>query len=380
MIIQSQNIWLAGQFLPAQLVLENGRIARVTPHGEAAPDHDYGEARVVPGFIDEHTHGAYGFDVNDGTPDGLREWLRRAPEEGITALAPTTVTHGEAVLTAALAKVAAVKNESPSGAEILGIHLEGPFLSRTYKGAQPPEHIVPPSVEAFERCQKAAGGLIRLITVAPEEDEGHALIRHCAKNGVVVNMGHTNCTYAEAMAGVAAGVTGATHTFNAMSPLNHKAPGTVGAVLHCGAVYGEIIPDGIHSHFATVGIFFAAKGPHRAVAVTDSLLIKGGGADSYVFGGHEITLKAGGGAAVLKNAPETLAGSALRYNEGLRNLVEKALVPFEAALNACTVNPARHLGVDDRKGQLHASCDADIVVLADDYAVVQTFCLGRACL
>ena len=154
----------------------------------------------------------------------------------------------------------------------------------------------------------------------------------------------------------------------------------MGAGLRCGELYGEIIPDGVHSHFATVGIFFAAKGPHRAVAVTDSLLIKGGDKESYIFGGHEVTLTPEKSAAVLKSAPATLAGSVLRYNEGLRNLVEKALVPFETALNACTVNPARRLGLDNRKGRLAAGCDADIVALTDDYGVAQTFCLGDACL
>lgn len=380
MRIQSRNVWQGGQFLPAQLLVEGSSIRQVLPCGGDLPDHDYGDARIVPGFIDQHTHGAYGFDTNDAHPDGLRHWLQMAPREGITGLLPTTITQSEAVLTAALENVAAVARQGCDGAEILGVHLEGPYLCQAYKGAQPPEHIVPPSVEQFQRLQAAAGGLIRLITLAPEEDEDFCLTRYCAQNGVAVSMGHTNATYAQAMEAVANGVTGATHTFNAMSPLNHRNPGVVGATLRCSLVYGELIPDGIHCHFAAAGIFFGAKGPDRGIVVTDSLLVKGGSEKSYFFGGHEVVLREGGGAAVLAENPATLAGSVLQFNQGLRNLVEKALVPFDAALNACTLNPATHLGLAHRKGRLAAGCDADLVVLADDYSVAQTFCRGRAAL
>lgn len=380
MLLQAKNVWVDGAFRPAGLLLENQKIKQVVPYGSGICDTDWGEARIVPGFIDQHTHGGYGFDVNDGDEAGLRRWLRRAPGEGITGLLPTTVTQSEQVLTGALQRVAKVADGAYDGAEILGIHLEGPYLSHTFKGAQPPEHILPADVEQFKRYQAAANGHLRLVTLAPEQDRDHRLCRHCAATGVKVNMGHTNATYEQAMLAVANGVSGATHTFNAMSRMEHKAPGAVGATLHSGSVYGEIIPDGVHSHFAAVGIFFACKGSSHAVVVTDSLLIKGGDRERYLFGGQEIMLKDTGDAAVLAANPQTLAGSVLRYNQGLRNLVEKAKVPFAAALNACTRNPARHLGLDGRKGRICAGYDADLVVLADDYAVEQTFCRGVECL
>ena len=161
MILQSRRVWIGGQFLEAQLEIQEGKIQGVYPYGTKGADQDYETKRVVPGFIDVHTHGAYGFDTNDGEPKGLREWMRRIPEEGVTGILPTTVTQMPDVLTKAVANVAAVVEDGYEGAEILGIHFEGPYLDMDYKGAQPPEAIAQPSVEQFQMYQKAARGLIR---------------------------------------------------------------------------------------------------------------------------------------------------------------------------------------------------------------------------
>lgn len=378
MLLQSKRIWVAGQFMPAQLSVEDGNIAAVLPYGVRTPDQDYGELRLIPGFIDTHTHGAYGVDTNETDEEGLRHWIEKAPSEGITAFLPTTVTQSDAVLTHAVKNTAAVAAQQFPGAEIVGIHMEGPYLGLKYKGAQPPEFIVKALPEQFDRWQEAAVGLVRLMTVAPEEDDGYSFIRYLSARGVAVNMGHTDATYEQAALAVANGASGITHTHNAMSPYSHKGPGMVNAALRFKDVYCEIIPDGIHVPFPIINSFFDCKGGDYAVVVTDSLLVKGGGQDSYDFGGQRLSLKEGGGAVL--TGTTTLAGSTLSFNQGLRNLVEKALVPFGAALNACTINPARHIGMDGRKGKLVAGYDADIVVLADDYTVVQTYCRGIACL
>lgn len=379
MIIQSRRIWIAGQFIPAQMEVKDGVIARIYQYGEKPADEDYGDKRIVPGFIDIHTHGAYGFDTNDAEPEGLRNWMKRIPEEGVTSILPTTVTQMPDVLTAAVANVAKVIEEGYEGAEILGIHFEGPYLDMEYKGAQPPEAIAKPSVEQFAGYQEAAKGWIKYITLAPEQDKDFALTRYCSQNGVVVSMGHSAATYEEALMGIANGAVSMTHVYNGMTPYHHRKPGLVGIAMRVRDIYGEVICDGCHSHLAALNNYFTAKGRDYAVMVSDSLRAKhcppGG---NYQLGGHDIEIGEDG-LARLKGT-ETIAGSTLYMNRGLKILVEKAMIPFDAALNSCTINPAKALRVDDRKGRLAAGYDADIVVLEDNYDVVQTYCRGTAML
>ena len=379
MIIQSRRIWIAGQFIPAQMEVKDGVIARIYQYGEKPADEDYGDKRIVPGFIDIHTHGAYGFDTNDAEPEGLRNWMKRIPEEGVTSILPTTVTQMPDVLTAAVANVAKVIEEGYEGAEILGIHFEGPYLDMEYKGAQPPEAIAKPSVEQFAGYQEAAKGWIKYITLAPEQDKDFALTRYCSQNGVVVSMGHSAATYEEALMGIANGAVSMTHVYNGMTPYHHLKPGLVGIAMRVRDIYGEVICDGCHSHLAALNNYFTAKGRDYAVMVSDSLRAKhcppGG---NYQLGGHDIEIGEDG-LARLKGT-ETIAGSTLYMNRGLKILVEKAMIPFDAALNSCTINPAKALRVDDRKGRLAAGYDADIVVLEDNYDVVQTYCRGTAML
>ena len=379
MVLQSRRVWLAGQFVPAQLEVADGKIVNVYPFGTKTADVDYGNKRIVPGFIDVHTHGAYGFDTNDGEPEGLRDWMRRIPEEGVTSILPTTVTQMPEVLTKAVANVAKVVEEGYEGAEILGIHFEGPYLDMEYKGAQPPEAIAKPTVEQVKMYQEAAHGMIKYITMAPEHDPEFALTKYCSQNGVVVSMGHSSASYEQALMGIANGAMSMTHVYNGMTPYHHRTPGLVGTALRVRDIYGEIICDGCHSHLAALNNFFTAKGRDYSIMISDSLRAKhcppGG---NYELGGHPIEIGEDG-LARLKGT-DTIAGSTLNINKGLRILVEEAMVPFDAALNSCTINPARVLRVDDRKGKLNAGYDADIVVLEDDYAVAQTYCKGIAML
>lgn len=379
MIVQSRRVWIAGQFIPAQLQVEEGKIQAVRVYGEMAADQDYGEKRIVPGFIDIHTHGAYGYDTNDGEPEGLREWMKRIPEEGVTGILPTTVTQMPDVLTKAVANVAFVAENGYEGAEILGIHFEGPYLDMKYKGAQPPEAIARSTVEQFQRYQEAAKGMIKYITLAPEHDKDFALTKYCTETGVVVSMGHSSASYEQALMGIANGATSMTHVYNGMTAYHHRNPGLVGTAFRVRDIYGEIICDGCHSHVAALNNYFTAKGRDHAVMISDSLRAKhcppGG---NYQLGGHDIEIRESG-LAFLKGT-DTIAGSTLNMNMGLRILVEEAMVPFDFALNSCTINPARCLGVDHRKGRLVAGYDADFVVLHDSYDVVQTYCRGVAML
>lgn len=375
MIIQSKKVWIADQFTPAQLELEDGIIKEIYPYNEKEVTKDYGDLRILPGFIDIHCHGAYGFDTNDANPEGLRKWAKGIVDEGVTSFLATTLTQSEEVLTNAVSNVAKVVEEGYEGAEILGIHFEGPYLNKAHKGAQPEEYCVKPNIEQFKRYQKAAHGLIKYITMAVENDEDYALTKYCSQNNVVVSIGHSNATYEQAVQAYAHGARSMTHVYNAMTPFTHRANGLVGGALRIRNMYGEIICDGNHSTLAALNNFFTSKGPDYSIMITDSLMCKGFPVGTkFDFGGQEVVIYPDGSAHLVEAS--NLAGSTLNVNKGLKILIEDALVPVNYAINACTSNPARCLHVDDRKGTIGVGYDADLVVLDRDYEVVQTYCKG----
>ena len=375
MIIQSKKVWIADQFTPAQLELEDGIIKEIYPYNEKEVTKDYGDLRILPGFIDIHCHGAYGFDTNDANPEGLRKWAKGIVDEGVTSFLATTLTQSEEVLTNAVSNVAKVVEEGYEGAEILGIHFEGPYLNKAHKGAQPEEYCVKPNIEQFKRYQKAAHGLIKYITMAVENDEDYALTKYCSQNNVVVSIGHSNATYEQAVQAYAHGARSMTHVYNAMTPFTHRANGLVGGALRIRNMYGEIICDGNHSTLAALNNFFTSKGPDYSIMITDSLMCKGFTVGTkFDFGGQEVVIYPDGSAHLVEAG--NLAGSTLNVNKGLKILIEDALVPVNYAINACTSNPARCLHVDDRKGTIGVGYDADLVVLDKDYEVVQTYCKG----
>ena len=377
MIIQSKKVWIADQFFPAQIEMEGEKIKNIYDYGTKEVDVDYGSKRIVPGFIDIHCHGAYTFDTNDANEEGLRNWTKGIVDEGVTGFLATTITQSEEVLTNAVKNVAKVVKDGYEGAEILGIHFEGPYLDMKYKGAQPEQYIVKPTVEQFKHYQEAADGLIKVITMATEQDDNFELTEYCAKNGVVVSIGHSAATYEQAVMAYAHGATSMTHVYNGMTPFNHRANGLVGAAYRLRTMYGEIICDGNHSTPAALNNYFMSKGPDYAIMVSDALMAKGTPIGShYIFGGNEIEIYPDGSAHLVST--KGLAGSTLNLNKGLRILVEEAMVPFNYAINSCTINPARCIGVDDRKGSITVGKDADIVVLNDDYSVEQTYCRGVA--
>ena len=377
MLIQSKKIWIADQFIAAIIATENGKITDILPYGSKPVDVDYGDKRIVPGFLDIHCHGAFEFDTNDANEEGLRNWTKNIVSEGVTGFLATTITQSEEVLTKAVANVAKVMEDGYEGAEILGIHFEGPYLDMVYKGAQPEQYIVKPTVEQFERYQAAAKGHIVYLTMATETDEDFALTRYLTEHGVVVSIGHSAATYEQAVMAYAHGARSMTHVYNGMTPFNHRSNGLVGAAYRIRTMYGEIICDGNHSTPAALNNYFMSKGPDYCIMISDALMAKGTPVGSkFIFGGNEIVIYPDGSAHLTSTGG--LAGSTLRINQGLRILVEEAMVPFNYAINSCTINPARCIGVDDRKGAIGVGKDADLVVLDTDYSVIQTYCMGEA--
>ena len=377
MIIQSTRVYIASAWIKAQVEIKEGKIANIYPYGTKKVNKDYGDRRIVPGFYDVHTHGYFGYDATAGGDKGLRRWAKDLPKEGVCGFCPTTLTQGHDTLKRAVTDIARIKKESPKGAEILGIHFEGPYLDVKYKGAQPEEYIVKGTVKEFKEYQKAADGLIKIITLAPEHDDNFELTRYCAETGVNVSIGHTDATYDIAMMAIANGARGFTHTYNGMTALGHRENGVVGAAFRCHDTYAEAICDGNHSTLAALNIFFREKADY-GMMITDSLMCKGYPVGSvFDFGGQDVEIYPDGSAHIATGRKQ-LAGSTLKFNNGLRILVEEANVPFEVAINAVSRNPMKYLRMDDHKGYIKTGYDADIVVLNDDYSVEQTYCLGKA--
>ena len=385
MILQSKRVWVLNEWMEAQVEISDGKISAVYPYGTNAADEDFGDRRLVPGFIDVHTHGAYGFDTNDAEEEGLRNWLKNIVSEGVTGILPTTITQSEEVLTKALqnvAKTARMQQSDPAsvkGAKILGIHFEGPYLDQKYKGAQPEQFCVAPDLDQFKRYLAASEGLdqfkrylaasegmIRIVTMACEHDEGYKLTRFLCENGIVPSLGHSSATFAQAAMAFANGARSVTHVYNGMAPYHHREPGIVGASFRFRNVW------------AALNNYFTAKGPDYGVMITDSLKVKGLPAGTRtLFGGNLIELFEDGSAHLV--GAGNLAGSTLKVNQGLRNLVEKAGLPWQTAINACTINPARLIGMEASKGSITAGKDADLVVLGDDYSVEATYVCGERC-
>ena len=375
MIIQSERVWINQQFIPAQIHLLDQKIVDITTHNTHPVDVDYGKHRIVPGFIDNHIHGAYGVDTNDSDQEGLKRIMQGLVSEGVTSFCPTTVTQSRDVLIKALESVAYVSQQIVKGSQIVGVHLEGPFLNKAYKGAQPEQHIIEPSVEVFKEFYEASQGLIKIITMATELDTNYDLTHYCVEHGVAVSIGHSSATYDEAMLAVAHGASCMTHVFNGMSGIHHRQYNLAGAAHRISGVYGEIIADGNHVVWPAIHTLMMAKGPYHNILITDALSVKGSRQGDYDLGGQNIEVREDG-SAYLKGT-NTLSGSTLKMNIGLRNLVEHAQVPIQYAINAATINPASLLKLNHKKGKLAYNYDADMVVLDSDYEVLATYVLGE---
>jgi len=395
MIIQSSKVFVEGDFVKAQVCIEGGKISAVLPYNAKTADVEYGDFMVLPGFIDVHTHGGYGCSVNDASEGELVSWCRKLPGEGVTSALPTTSTATNEATIAALSRIACVEADERSsslqndnsqtcrgelcspGAQILGIHLEGPFLDREYRGAHNESLLQAPNIALFEQFQKAARGNIKYITIAPEHDKGFTLIKHASQNGVKVAIGHSSASGELTKSALLNGATSFAHSFNAMRPLHHREPGVVGALMASNS-FAEIVADGHHVNPDVINILFKAKEYSKLILVTDSMMVKGLPPGLYNSGGMDIEMDESG--LVKLQGTNTLAGSSLKMNEGVRLLVEQAMIPLNYAILSATLNPAQMLGIEMKKGQVLASADADITVLDNGFNVVQTYCLGRAML
>lgn len=329
---------------------------------------------VVPGFIDEHVHGAAGSDAMDGTMEDLGKIANALASEGTTAFLATTMTQSPENITKALKAVKAYRELSPeSGAEILGVHLEGPFISKDFVGAQPIEYVAKPSVEVFKKYQDASGDCVRIVTLAPEVEESTELIKYLVSQNIVASIGHTNATYADVKKAVEAGATNLTHTYNAMKPLHHREVGTVGSGLLFDELNCECICDGIHVSGPAIQLLHKNKPADKMTLITDAMRAKHMPDGVSELGGQVVIVK--NGEARLENG--TLAGSVLKMNNAVKNVMKFLNLPLEEVVKLASQNPAKNLGVFDQMGSIKEGKRADFVILDKDLNVVQTVRNGK---
>lgn len=374
MIIQSRKVWMDECFKASQIEMNGGRITGVWEYGTQVPDVDFEDHMILPGFIDIHCHGYGGVSANAPTAEDLKRWMEHMPFEGVTSFLVTTSTQSHERNVNALSTIAGMCGVTGCGAEILGINMEGNFIAHEYKGGQDPYAIVRPDAKLLEEYQKHAGGKIKTVTCAVEKDTGFVFCDAAKAMGIPVSAGHTGAKYDEILEAQKHGLCGITHTGNAMRGIHHREPGTFGAALLMDELYAEVIGDGIHVHFGIVKMIGRMKGKDKLILVTDSSVYK-----EYT-GIEPIEGKAGvikrGGAFVYEDG--TLTGSALKVNEGVYNLIYKAGLPFETAINAATTNPARYIGEEHRKGSIKEGMDADLVVCDEKFHVAASFVVGKA--
>jgi N-acetylglucosamine-6-phosphate deacetylase len=359
------------------VVIEDGHIVSIAPRATThVPQNarflDLADSILAPGFIDIHVHGGAGHDVMHPGDDALARMERHFAKHGVTSYCPTTVTAPVDVTLSALDRLALAHRipRNDGRAKPVGMHLEGPFISHAKRGVHPPENLLEPSVELFEKFWNAASGRVAVMTVAPELRGAEEMIRVASSRGVCISLGHSNATIAETELGIQAGARHATHTFNAMRPLDHREPGVLGAVLAENGLTADLIADGIHVHPEVVSLFLKAKGPDRAVLITDAISATGMGDGKYRLGGFEVEVK--GDRCEFEGK---LAGSVLTLDRAVRNVTEFANWSLQQTIRLATLNPARVLGRNDI-GILAPGACADFVVLSPKGEVQRTIING----
>lgn len=331
-------------------------------------------AVVLPGFIDEHIHGAGGSDAMDGNTKDLAIIAETVAKEGTTSFLATTMTQSKENILKAMRAVKEYREAAGErGARIEGVHLEGPFIAAAHKGAQPLEYVAAPDAKTFDEYNAACGNAIKIITLAPETDGALDFIRHIVAQGTVVSVGHTGAKYAEVKAAMEAGATNVTHTYNAQSPLHHREIGVVGSALLLEDLYCELICDTIHVSVPAMQLLVKNKRADKLALITDAMRAKGLADGVSELGGQTVYVK--GGEARL--ADGTLAGSVLRMNRALQNMVEKVGVPLTQAVDYCTINPARTLKMENEAGSIAEGKRADFAVLNDKFDVLYTVRDGK---
>src|SRR5690625_1735998 len=378
-IIQNAKIYTEDKLIEeGSIVLQDGKITEITEDNTEL-DTSFAELidgtgySVIPGFIDTHIHGANGADLMDATEKASDTIANILPQEGTKSFLATTMTQSKENIEKALSNVAKYKNKD-SNAEVLGIHLEGPFININKKGAQPGEYVIPPNIDLFKQWQETSGHLIKTITVAPECDptEG-TFTEQLNEMGVNVSAGHTSLNFAQVERAVKQGVQQLTHLCNAMEGIHHRDIGAVGAAFVIDSLFAELIADNIHVSPQMMQLIYNNIGSERLIMITDAMRAKWLEPGEYDLGGQAVnvtedraTLVEGG----------SLAGSILKMNDAAKNMLALDGVTLQDIIQMASVNPAKQINVYDRKGSITVGKDANLVLIDEDINVKYTICNG----
>ncbi|MCM3740643.1 N-acetylglucosamine-6-phosphate deacetylase [Oceanobacillus luteolus] len=379
LLIKNATIYLENQVLNrANLYVENGQIKEIIDEGELSSEMlneahiiDAENLNVIPGFIDSHIHGANGADVMDSTHEALQTMAQFLPKEGTTAFLATTITQSPDNIEQALTNIVSYEN-TPGQAEVAGVHLEGPFVEKSKAGAQPKEFIMQPDLQLFNEWQRLSGNNIRTITLAPEHDTDGSFIQALNESGVIVSAGHTDVGFHEMKQAVRHGVRQLTHLCNAMNGIHHRDVGAVGAGFLLKELSAELIADGIHVTKEMLQIIYNQMGSDRLILITDAMRAKGLEPGDYELGGQPVEVTED--RAVLEDG--TLAGSILTMDAAAKLMLELDGVGWHDIIRMASVNPAKQVGMFDRKGSIAKGKDADLVIVDDGFNIKFTICRG----
>ncbi|MEK4298262.1 N-acetylglucosamine-6-phosphate deacetylase [Oceanobacillus sp. FSL W8-0428] len=361
------------------IMTENGKITQILKQEELTDFEGetidaQNKLKLLPGFIDSHIHGGYGVDIMDATPEALQILANKLPSEGTTSYLATTITQSDEEISNALRNVSVwTVDQQNQGADLVGVHLEGPFVEVSKAGAQPMQYITEPNLNKFLTWQKDANGQIRTITMAPEHDKTGNFIKTLYKSGVNVSAGHTDASFGQIKNSIQFGVRQLTHLCNAMNGIHHRDIGAVGAAFQLKDLHAELISDGIHVVPEMLQLIFDNIGSDRIIMITDSMRAKGLEDGKYELGGQPVEVK--NGQATLDNG--SLAGSILKMIDAVKIMLKLDGVELEDIVKMTSVNPAKQIGLFDRKGSIETGKDADFVLLNDQLDIVYTICKGK---
>lgn len=368
--IKNARVYNNGCFENKDLFINHGKIT-FSAEGECESIDANGKM-LIPGFIDIHIHGAMGYDFNDGSEKAVDEISRFTASHGTTSLLATTSTVNKDTAKKAIDVISKKLNGNTPGAYIVGVHMEGPFFNPSALGAQNPQFVQLPSMENLEYMLGENAHSLKLLALAPEQEGALELIKQLSARGVRTAIGHTAADYATALEAIGCGCNMMTHFYNAMTPLKHREPGVVGAAFDSKNVEIQLICDFIHVHPAALRIAIQNVGVDNVIMISDAISGTGLGDGKYDLGGLDIFVKDG----IARIAEGNLAGSTLTLDTAMKNMV-KIGYPIETVIKFLSENPARAIGVADRKGYIKEGYDADFILIDDDFSVAMTFVLGK---